>query len=148
VGDELHHGTPIRHAVDDKLVAEGMLFQIGIRGPGAKRGPITANAVLERGPKRVAAEIRERIGVRPTYITIDVGALDPTFAPGSETPVPGGLTSREAIAFVRALAGVNTIGGDVIEYCPPLDHADITAHLTAYLAREVIALSACFHERR
>jgi len=138
-GDEFHHGTPIRHALGEGLIADGMLFQVGIRGPGAVRCPFSVDSVVERGPKRVAAEIRERIAQRPTYITIDLDAIDPAFAPGTGTPVPGGLSSREAIAFVRALAGVDVVGGDVVELCPPLDHADITAHLAAYLAWELIA---------
>ena len=141
-GDDFHHGTPIRHAIDERLIADGMLFQIGIRGPGARRGPITADQLSERGPKRVAAEIRERIGARKTYVTIDIDAIDPAFAPGTGTPVPGGVTSREALAFVRGLAGLDVIGGDVVEFCPPLDHADITAHLCAHLAWELIATIA------
>jgi agmatinase len=141
-GDDFHHGTPLRHALAEKLVADGMLFQIGIRGPGERSGAITADDVAERGAKRVAAELRERIGRRPTYVTIDIDAIDPAFAPGTGTPVPGGLTSREALALVRGLAGVDMIGGDVVELCPPLDHADITAHLCAHLIWELIAVRA------
>jgi agmatinase len=103
---------------------------------------VSADAIDEREPKRVCAELRERIGTRPTYITFDVDAIDPAFAPGTGTPVPGGITAREALQLVRGLAGLRVIGGDVVEYCPSLDHADITAHLTANLAWEILALVA------
>ncbi len=152
-GDAHHHGTPIRHAITEGLVADGALFQVGIRGPRGGAGDDTLvrqkqhtlwspDDLAKRGIEYACAELRERIGTRPTYVTFDVDAIDPAFAPGTGTPVPGGLTSREAFQFVRGLRGLDVIGGDVVEYCPALDHADITAHLTAYLAYEVLALMA------
>lgn len=152
-GDAFHHGTPIRHAIDERLIAPGQLFQIGIRGPRGGAGDdaairdhghtvISADDVGERGAGRVCSELRERIGSRPVYVTCDVDAIDPAFAPGTGTPVPGGLTAREALGAIRGLAGLAVCGGDVVEFCPPLDHADITAHLTAYLAWEILALIA------
>ncbi len=148
-GDEFHHGTPIRHAVTEGLVASDMLFQLGIRGPrgGASDARLagrvwSADALTERGIAHACAELRERIGTRPTYVTIDVDAIDPAFAPGTGTPVPGGLSSREALALIRGLAGLEICGGDVVEFCPALDHSDITAHLTAYLAFELLAAMA------
>jgi len=152
-GDDHHHGTPLRHAIDEGLIEAGQLFQLGIRGPLG--GPaddviartqghtkISADDVAERGAKRVCAELRERIGPRPVYITFDVDAIDPAYAPGTGTPVPGGLTSREAINLIRGLAGLQIIGGDVVEVCPPLDHADLTAHLAAHLLWEMLAAAA------
>lgn len=152
-GDEFHHGTPIRHAIDEGLVEPGQLYQLGIRGPrgGASDDVIarsqghtaySAEDVGERGAKRVCAELRERIGARPVYVTFDVDAIDPAFAPGTGTPVPGGLTSREALGLLRGLAGLDVRGGDVVEVCPPLDHADVTSHLAAHLAWEMLALIA------
>ncbi|MFN0250664.1 MAG: agmatinase [Kofleriaceae bacterium] len=152
-GDAYHHGTPMRHAIEEGLVERGQLYQLGIRGPrgGAdddelvrtrENTIVSADAIDEREPKRVCAELRERIGTRPTYVTFDVDAIDPAFAPGTGTPVPGGITAREALQLVRGLAGLRVIGGDVVEYCPSLDHADITAHLTANLAWEILALVA------
>jgi agmatinase len=152
-GDDHHHGTPLRHAIDEGLIEAGQLFQLGIRGPLG--GPaddviartqghtkISADDVAERGAKRVCAELRERIGTRPVYITFDVDAIDPAYAPGTGTPVPGGLTSREALNLIRGLAGLQIIGGDVVEVCPPLDHADLTAHLAAHLLWEMLAAAA------
>lgn len=152
-GDEYHHGTPIRHAIEENLIEEGQLYQIGVRGPRGtaeddalvrRRGHtlISAELVGDRGPRRVANELRERIGTRPVYITFDLDAIDPSFAPGTGTPVPGGLTAREALTLVRGLAGLEICGADLVEYCPPLDHADISAHLSAYLVWEMLAALA------
>jgi agmatinase len=152
-GDDHHHGTPIRHAIDEGLIEAGQLYQIGIRGPRGGSADdviarsqghtaITADAVGEREPRRVCAEVRERIGERPVYVTFDVDAVDPAFAPGTGTPVPGGLTSREALALVRGLAGLTVIGGDVVEVCPPLDHADATSHLASHVLWEMLATIA------
>lgn len=152
-GDEFHHGTPIRHAIDEGLIERGQLYQLGIRGPrgGASDTDllksrdhtiISADQVSERGPRRVCAELRERIGTRPLYVTCDIDAIDPAFAPGTGTPVPGGLSAREALALIRGLVGLDVRGADLVEYCPPLDHADITAHLSAHLVWELLAVIA------
>jgi len=152
-GDAFHHGTPLRHAIEEGLVERGQLYQLGIRGPRGSAADdalvrahghtvITADQVAERGARGVCAELRERIGARPVYVTCDIDAIDPAFAPGTGTPVPGGLSSREALGLVRGLAGLAVCGGDVVEYCPPLDHADITAHLAAYLVWEILAAMA------
>jgi agmatinase len=152
-GDEFHHGTPLRHAIDEGLVEPGQLYQLGVRGPrGAASDDLVArtqghtvissDAVAERGARRVCAELRERIGARPVYVTFDVDAIDPAFAPGTGTPVPGGLSAREALALVRGLASLDVRGGDVVEVCPPLDHADVTSHLAAHLVWELLAVMA------
>lgn len=157
-GDDYHHGTPIRHIIDEGLVEPGQLYQIGIRGPRgtanddilARSGGhtlVSADAVAERSPKRICAELRERIGTRPVYITFDIDAIDPAFAPGTGTPVPGGITSREALGLLRGLAGLDVRGADLVEVCPPLDHADITSHLGANLVWEMLALMAVRVER-
>jgi agmatinase len=108
---------------------------------------ITADQIAERGWRRVCNELRERIGLRPLYITCDIDAVDSAFAPGTGTPVPGGLTAREALGVIRGLAGLAVCGADLVEYCPPLDHADITAHLAAYLVWEMLAVIALHHAR-
>jgi agmatinase len=151
--DEFHHGTPIRHAIDEGLIERGQLYQIGVRGPRATAGDdmlarannhtlMTADDIGYHGVKRISAELRERIGTRPVYITFDVDAVDPAFAPGTGTPVPGGLTAREALGLLRGLAGLDVRGGDVVEVCPALDHADITSHLAAHILWEMLALVA------
>ena len=152
-GDAFHHGTPLRHAIEEKLIERGQLYQLGIRGPrGAASDDmlirandhtvIAADEIAERGARRVCAELRERIATRPVYVTFDIDAVDPAYAPGTGTPVPGGLTAREALALVRGLAGLNILGGDLVEVCPALDHADITCHLAAHLVWELLAAMA------
>lgn len=152
-GDDWHHGTPIRHALEEGLVTRGELFQVGIRGPwasaadaapGDRHGAtrIGADAVARRGAADVGRAIAGAVGDRPVWITFDVDAVDPAFAPGTGTPVPGGLSSREAIALLGGLAGVRLAGMDVVEVCPALDHADLTSHLAAHLLFEGLALAA------
>jgi agmatinase len=152
-GEAFHHGTPLRHALEEGLIAAGQLHHVGIRGawgsgadgdPGAARGARihSADDVGERGAAGVAAEIRRAVGARPTYLSFDVDAVDPAFAPGTGTPVPGGLNSREALRLVRELAGVHLVGGDVVEVSPPFDHADATAFLAAHILFEALAVLA------
>lgn len=152
-GDEFHHGTPLRHAIKEGLIAPGQLHQVGIRGPWGTAedadlarsvgGTLaTAPQIEARGIAHVMAELREKIGDHPTYLSFDIDAVDPAFAPGTGTPVPGGLTSREALALVRGLAGVRLVGMDLVEVLPALDHADMTVNLGAYLLFEGLALLA------
>ena len=151
--NDFHHGTPLRHALEEGLIERGQLHQVGIRASlgspeeasfglefGARVYPM--EEIATNGVEWVAAEIRRSVGLRNVYLTFDVDAVDPAFAPGTGTPVPGGLTSREAIALLRGLAGVNLIGMDVVEVSPPLDHADVTCHLAAHLLYEGLALAA------
>lgn len=152
-GEPFHHGTPFRHAISEGLVARDALFQVGLRGPwtGAdEAAPSLAHggriygmdAVDARGARELGAEIRRLAGDRKVYLSFDVDALDPAFAPGTGTPVPGGLTTREAFALVRALAGVALVGMDVVEVAPALDRGDQTAVLAAHLLFEGLALLA------
>lgn len=158
-GEAFHHGTPFRHALEEGLLAHGQLHQVGIRGPwgsaadgdlGAAHGASvhSADDVARRGAAAVAAEIRERVGDLPVYLSFDVDAVDPAFAPGTGTPVPGGVTSREVLQLLRGLAGVRLAGMDVVEVCPALDHADVTSHLAAHVLFEGLALAALREPRR
>lgn len=153
-GERHHHGTPLRHALEENLIAPGQLHQVGIRGPwgGARDGDVgaahgarlwTADEISDRSATAVAAEIRDAIGARPAYLSFDVDAVDPAHAPGTGTPVPGGLSSREALRLVRSLAGLSLAGMDLVEVCPPFDHADLTSHLAAHLLFEGLAVAAC-----
>jgi agmatinase len=152
-GDAFHHGTPLRHAIEEGLIARGQLHQVGIRATWGypEEGALAANhgaalydpdVVAARGISSVAADIAGAVGDRPTYITFDIDGVDPAFAPGTGTPVPGGLTSREAISLLRGLAGVNVVGMDLVEVCPAFDHADITSYLAAHLLFEGLGLLA------
>jgi agmatinase len=152
-GDDHHHGTPMRHALVEGWIAPGALASIGIRGPWGSDADLTLSRrydtlvaspddVATRGIAKLSGELRERFGSRPLYVTIDVDGLDPAYAPGTGTPVPGGLTTREALSIVRGVAGANIVGMDVVEIAPALDHADVTCHLGAHLLWEGLALRA------
>lgn len=153
-GQRYHHGTCVRRAVEEGLVSGERIFQIGIRGSLA--GEDTLDFVHQNkinvlgmpdfhNPTSRAnfiAKLRETAGHDPVYVTFDVDGVDPAFAPGTGTPVIGGLTSYEALATLRALRGLNLVGGDVVEVAPPYDSSEITALLGAGLAHEIAALVA------
>jgi agmatinase len=82
------------------------------------------------------------VGDSPVYVSIDIDVLDPAHAPGTGTPEPGGLTSREAMLILRGMAGLPLVGADVVEVAPPYDHAELTSMAAANLAYELLALFA------
>lgn len=148
-GVEYHHGAFARHAVEEGLVNPKEMVQIGVRGPLAggddlnfvkKHGitTITVDEVRERGPKATAQKIPKITG--PAYITYDIDCLDPAYAPGTGTPVPGGLTTWETQQILRALKIDNLIGGDVVELSPPYDHSDISALAALDAVFEILCL--------
>jgi agmatinase len=142
-GDDYHHGTPIRHAIAEGWVPPGGLFQIGLRG-GWKDGDEPAMSLAHdarlypasvferRSAAEIADEIKTAIGDRPVYLSVDVDGVDPAFCPGTGTPVPGGLSSRELLCLLDNLAGVKIKGMDLVEVSPPHDHADLTSMLAAH----------------
>jgi predicted RNA-binding protein with RPS1 domain len=157
VGQELS-AKVLKFDAEKNRVSLG-IKQLGIRGPWGTAeddalarsigGTLaTAPQIETRGIGHVMAEIREKIGDHPTYLSFDIDAVDPAFAPGTGTPVPGGLTSREALALVRGLAGVRLVGMDLVEVLPALDHADMTVNLGAYLLFEGLAVLALRPPRR
>lgn len=136
-GCEYHHGAFARHAIEEGLVDPKKMVQIGIRGPLA--GGDDLDFVRKHGVRIITVdEIRNQslsefvktlptFDSTPTYISYDVDCLDPAFAPGTGTPVPGGLTTYEVQRIFRALKVPHLVGGDVVEISPPYDHSDITA---------------------
>src|SRR5262249_18286269 len=157
-GDAYHHGTPLGHALAEGLIEHGQLYQIAVRATWGSRGDGAAGDrhgarrfsmedVDRHGIVAIAREVRARAAERPLYLTFDIDAVDPAYAPGTGTPVPGGLTARQAIALVRGLAGINLAGMDVVEVLPALDHADMTGNLAAYLLYESVALLGVFSMR-
>ena len=152
-GTSHHHGTPFRHALQEGLIGPGRLVQVGLRATwGTLTDPafaaqrdarqIPMEEIEQRGMAAVAREVREHLGAAPVYVSFDVDAIDPAFAPGTGTPVPGGMTSREAFQLLRALRGCRLVGMDLVEVCPALDHSDLTSHLGAHLLFEGLALLA------
>jgi len=146
------HGSPFYHAIEEGLIDPHRAIQIGIRSPmhrdifdwtvGKGVTIVTAEDVHESGPQAVAERIREVVGTEPAYLSFDVDALDPAFAPGTGTPEVGGLATWQARAILRRLAGLNFAGMDVVEVSPPYDVAEITALAAATMAWDYIALLA------
>ena len=88
------------------------------------------------------AKVRDRIGNRPLYISVDIDVLDPAHAPGTGTPEAGGITSRELLEIIRGFRGMNLVGADVVEVAPAYDHADITGVAASHVAYELVTLMA------
>ena len=139
----IDHGTMTYKAVRTGLVDPARSVQVGIRTECADYlgvHVIDARTVHEKGADWTAAAVREIVGQGPTYISFDIDALDPAFAPGTGTPVWGGLASWQAAAILRGLAGINLVGGDVVEVSPPYDTTGATAVAGAHVAMELICL--------
>lgn len=92
------------------------------------------------GVAGVIEKIRNRVGNHPVYLSIDIDVVDPAFAPGTGTPEPGGMSSRELLSCLQGLSGLEIIAGDIVEVNPSYDHAQITAQLGATLAYEIVSL--------
>ena len=141
--DRIDHGTMMYKAVKLGLVDPARSVQIGIRtecDDYCGMHYIEAREVHEKGIAATVARACDLVGDAPTYVTFDIDALDPAFAPGTGTPVWGGLASWQAAAMLRDLAGINMVGGDVVEVSPPFDHGDITAVAGAHVAMELCCL--------
>jgi len=148
--DRIDHGTMMYKAVKLGLVDPARSVQIGIRtecDDYLGMTHIDARAVHEKGSAWVAAQAREIVGDHKTYLTFDIDALDPAFAPGTGTPVWGGLASWQAAAMLRDLAGINLVGGDIVEVSPPYDTTGATAIAGAHVAHELICLY-CWTRRK
>ncbi|PUB12747.1 agmatinase [Yoonia sediminilitoris] len=142
--DRIDHGTMMYKAVKLGLVDVDHSLQVGIRTDCADylgMPYIDARTCHERGPAWVAARIRDRVGDCPTYVTFDIDALDPAFAPGTGTPVWGGLASWQAAAMLRDMADINMVGGDIVEVSPPYDTTGATAVAGAHIAMELCCLA-------
>ncbi|NUS10762.1 MAG: agmatinase [Streptomyces sp.] len=147
------HGTPFRRAVEEGLLDTSALCHVGTRGPLYGRadldedermgfGIVTSADVMRRGVDEVAQQLRERIGDRPLYVSVDIDVLDPAHAPGTGTPEAGGLTSRELLEILRGLADCRLVSADVVEVAPAYDHAEITSVAASHTAYELTTIMA------
>jgi arginase family enzyme len=138
--------------VEEGLIDPARVIQLGLRGGLAgsedyafprKHGfrMVSLDEIEERGARAFGEVIRE-VAKGKVYLSMDVDAIDPAFAPGTGTPVPGGLTSREALGLIRACKGLDIVGADVVELSPPYDVQQITALLAAQMAWEAVVLMA------
>ncbi|HBU13925.1 MAG TPA: agmatinase [Gemmobacter sp.] len=139
----IDHGTMMYKAVKTGVVDPKRSVQIGIRtfcDDYLGMNVIDARECHEIGVARIVEKVKAIVGDNPVYLTFDIDALDPAFAPGTGTPVWGGLASWQAAAILRDLAGVNLVGGDVVEVSPPYDTTGATAIAGAHVAYELICL--------
>ena len=147
------HGTPFRRAVEEGLLALDSSAHAGIRGPlyaysdltdDKELGfaTVTTTDVARHGADQAVDRIRERVGDRPVYVSVDIDVLDPAHAPGTGTPEPGGLTTRELQLMLRGFTDLNVVGADIVEVAPAYDHAELTALAAANVAYEFCGLFA------
>lgn len=149
---EYHHGSFLRHAVEEGLVNPQNTIQIGVRGPLAggsdldyikqhKINSFSIDDVKSSGIKSFLSQL-PKLSEAPTYLSFDVDCLDPAFAPGTGTPVPGGLSTYEVQQIMRSLKVKNLVGADIVEVCPAYDHSDITSLAAVDAMFEILGLFA------
>ncbi|WP_299894424.1 agmatinase [uncultured Ruegeria sp.] len=152
-GHKFTHGTPFRRAVEEGLVDPKRFVQIGIRGTayntediewGEAQGIriIRIEELFDRGIDDVMNEVREIVGMQPTYCTYDIDFVDPTYAPGTGTPEIGGPNSFQAQQVIRKMSGLNLVGADLVEVSPPFDPDGGTAWLGISLMFELLCVLA------
>ena len=155
-GEPVAHGTIFRRAIEEKLVDPRSMFQIGLRATGyaaedfdwARDQGVTvvqAEACWYKSLAPLMEEVRRLVGPdQPAYLSFDIDGLDPSVAPGTGTPEPGGLTGSQGLEIIRGCYGLNLIGCDLVEVSPPYDTTGNTALLAANLLFEMLcALPAC-----
>jgi len=146
-GDEerIDHGTMFYWAAKQGIVDPATSMQVGLRTTNADTmgfNILDAPSVHELGINAAIDRIRETVTGKPVYLTFDIDCLDPSYAPGTGTPVCGGLTSHQALSILRGLAGINVVGMDVVEVAPAYDTAEITSLAAASIAMEMLYLYA------
>ncbi|MES2071923.1 MAG: agmatinase [Pseudomonadota bacterium] len=141
--DSLNHGTMFYKAVKEGLIDPATSVQVGLRtwnDDFMGFNVLDAPWVHANGAAATLQRILAIVGKRPTYLTFDVDCLDPAFAPGTGTPVPGGLSSAQALEIIRGMEPVNLIGMDVVEVSPPFDQSEITALVAAHIAADLLCV--------
>ncbi len=151
-GCDYHHGAFLRHALEEGVVDGRRTLQVGIRGPLAAASDV--NVVRDHGVRVTTVDDVRMGGLEafiadlpafldgPTYLSFDIDCLDPAYAPGTGTPVPGGLTTYEGQRILRALAVGALVGGDVVEVSPPFDVSGITALAAMDVVFELLCMMA------
>ena len=150
-GEKVAHGCPFRRAWEDGCLLNDRVFQIGLRGTGyspddfdwgREKGwtVVQAEACWHKSLTPLMAEIRAKIGDAKVYLSYDIDSLDPAFAPGTGTVEPGGLTIWQGLEIVRGCAGLNLIGGDLVEVSPPYDPSGNTALIAANFLYEMLCV--------
>jgi len=141
----IDHGTMFFHAAREGLIDPARSVQVGIRSGNPETHGFTiidANWVHANGPEATIARIAETVGDARAYLTFDIDCLDPAFAPGTGTPVCGGLSTWQARAILQGLGAIDFVAMDLVEVAPAYDHAEITALAAATVAMDYLALRA------
>ncbi|MDF2562183.1 MAG: agmatinase [Microbacterium sp.] len=152
-GAPITHGTPFRRASEEGLIDLTASCHVGTRGPLYSKQDledderlgfsiVSSEYIEEHGVEAGIARILQRIGDKPLYVSVDIDVLDPAHAPGTGTPEAGGLTSRELLRILRALASQNIVGADVVEVSPAYDHAQMTGIAASHVVYELVTLLA------
>ena len=152
-GARYTHGTPFRRASEEGLLALDHCAHVGIRNSVYALSDLTDDRrlgfatvstldIARRGVDEAIDRVRERVGELPVYVSIDIDVLDPAHAPGTGTPEPGGLTTRELQLILHGLADLSLIGADVVEVSPAYDHAQLTALAAAGVIYELLGVFA------
>lgn len=149
--EKIAHGTPFRRAVEEELLDAGRVVQIGLRATGYAADDfdwprskgfriVQVEDCWHKSLTPLMAEVRQKMGRGPVYVSFDIDSLDPAFAPGTGTPEIGGLTVIQAIEILRGCRGLDIIGGDLVEVSPPYDSSGNTALVAANLLYELLCV--------
>lgn len=149
-GSPHSHGTPVRRAVEEGLLLDGSVLQVGLRGQVYSKDDfefgrqhnfsvVTADEFHHHGLAPVE-KVLKRLRGKPLYLSLDIDVVDPAFAPGTGTPQVGGLSSFQILELVRSLRGQSFVGADLVEVSPPYDNGEITSLLAANLLYEMLCL--------
>ena len=134
------------HAPKEGLIDPEHSIQIGIRTEydieDHEFEVISAEAVNDRSATDIVSAIRERVGTMPVYLTFDIDCLDPAYAPGTGTPVVGGISTAQALKIIRGLEKLNVVGADIVEVAPSYDYAEITSLAAATIGLDLIYVMA------
>lgn len=143
-GSRYDHGTMFYHAPNEGLISREHSVQIGIRTEYKQEGHgfnvINAMEANDLSAADIVEQVKKIVGDKPVYLTFDIDCLDPAFAPGTGTPVCGGMTSDKILKILRNLQDINLVGMDVVEVSPPYDHSDVTALAGATIALDLLYL--------
>ncbi len=152
-GQKLFHGSVVRRAVEEGLVDPARSVQAGLRG--SLYGPedvelparfgidaLSYEELAALGPAGFSERVRDRVGTSPCFLSFDIDFVDPAFAPGTGTPEVAGPSSREALTYVRSLAGLDLRGFDCVEVAPPFDPSGVTSFVAANACFEMLSILA------
>ncbi|MDO6508642.1 agmatinase [Colwellia sp. 4_MG-2023] len=146
------HGTMFYHAPKENLIDRNKSIQVGIRTNYRSKdhgfSVINAMQANDISVDEITTLIKDRVGNMPVYLTFDIDCLDPAFAPGTGTPVCGGMSTDKVLKVLRGLSGINIIGMDVVEVAPAYDNSEVTALAAATIALELAHLWTVKHKRQ